>query len=161
MQVYNDELSHVGVMGMHWGHRSGKSSKTYGPMPRMLTTKRQLEADKKTLDKMNNGDHHIRVGFTKKRQAAYDKKDKAILEKRIATNTNKIKGKKHMNKNKLINGKTLHDEVMTNVGKMAMSQLAGGALISTGHISAGLILAQAGTGYAVGSTILDIKNRRE
>jgi hypothetical protein len=89
MQVYNDEsLYHYGKMGMKWGHR-----KSYGTMPRMLTAKRQLSADKKTLNMINNGGH-TSVGLTKNRQAAYDKRDKAILEKRIAKNTDKLEFRK-------------------------------------------------------------------
>ena len=71
------------------------------------------------------------------------------------------KSKKHMNKNKLINGKTLHDEVMVNVGKMAMSQLAGGALIRTGHIGVGVAVANIGTMYGVGATVSGMMKRRE
>ena len=86
MQVYNDEIYHYGKLGMKWGYR--KTSNTIRSK-RMLTKKRQLEADKKTLDNLNNGGH-MSVGLTKKRQEAYDVRDKAMLKKRISKNTDKL-----------------------------------------------------------------------
>lgn len=73
--ILEDEefLEHFGVKGMRWGVRRGK----------MLTLKRQLDSDKKTLARLNNGEH-MSVGATKKRQAAFDKRDKAYLEKQIS-----------------------------------------------------------------------------
>lgn len=55
------------------------------------TRKRQLAGDKRDLEALKNG-QHLSVGLTKKRQAAYDARDKAILEKRIAKNEAKLRG---------------------------------------------------------------------
>lgn len=79
----NDVLTHYGVPGMHWGVRRG-------PESYMLTTKRQLARDEKNLKKMDNGKHFSR-GITKKRQAAYDARDRAYLEKNIAKNKEKLR----------------------------------------------------------------------
>ena len=78
----NNELYHYGVPGMKWGTRKASGPAGSGKR-RYLTKKRQLVADKRTLNALNNG-QHLRTGFTKKRQEKYDKKDRMALEKRIS-----------------------------------------------------------------------------
>lgn len=67
-----NELTHYGVLGMKWGIRRG----------RYATPSRQLQADKTKLARLESG-KHVSVGFTKKRQSAYDERDKAYIQKRI------------------------------------------------------------------------------
>jgi len=115
----NDYLKHYGILGMKWGvrrYQNKDGSLTpegklryhltgyYRPVGRtMITRKRQLAADKSDLEKLNSG-KHLSVGFTKKRQDAYDKRDKAALERRIKYNEEKLKFRedvKAFKKNKL------------------------------------------------------------
>ena len=89
----NDYLTHYGILGMKWGVRRTPEQLARAKLGRtMITTKRQLTADKVKLDRLNSG-KHISVGFTKKRQAAYDKRDKDILKKRIKFNEQKLANK--------------------------------------------------------------------
>ena len=100
----DNELIHYGILGMKWGIRRFQNKDgTLTPAGRkryynwdvqrtstqlgrtMITRKRQLAADKSDLEKLNSG-KHLSVGFTKKRQDAYDKRDKAALERRIKYN---------------------------------------------------------------------------
>lgn len=78
-----NELTHYGVLGMKWGVRRG-------PRTVMFGKKRQLEKDKKNLERLNSG-QPLSFGITKKRQAAYNERDKKYLEERIAKNESKDK----------------------------------------------------------------------
>lgn len=91
--VNADELAHYGVPGMRWGHRKNsyvkRTVRGHAGPGRYITTKRQLAGDKRDLEALNKG-QHLSVGLTKKRQAVYDAKDRARLEKRIAKNEKRI-----------------------------------------------------------------------
>ena len=80
--IHSDELYHFGVKGMKWGRRKVRGHAGPG---RYATKKRQLAGDKKDLEALNKG-QHLSAGLTKKRQAKFDARDKAALEKRIAKN---------------------------------------------------------------------------
>lgn len=80
--MYNDELKHFGVKGMKWGHRKIRNHAGPG---KYATRKRQQAGDKRDLEALNKG-QHLSVGLTKKRQAKFDARDKAAIEKRMAKN---------------------------------------------------------------------------
>lgn len=86
---YHDYLMHYGVKGMKWGRRKSQYGarivRGHAGSGRYLTRKRQLAGDKRDLERLNNGEH-LSVGLTKKRQDAYDARDRRVLEKRIAKN---------------------------------------------------------------------------
>ena len=102
VKVYSNELAHHGIKGMKWGVRryqyedgsltpAGRKHYGYGERivrghagpGRYIGAKRQLEGYKKDLETLNKGGH-LSVGLTKKRQAAYDARDRKILENRIS-----------------------------------------------------------------------------
>ena len=104
----NVYLQHHGIKGQKWGVRrfqnadgsltstgrkrysdgeynsnSKRIARGHAGPSKMITQKRQYEKDKSDLEGLNKGEH-LSVGLTKKRQAAYDARDKAVLEKRIS-----------------------------------------------------------------------------
>jgi len=77
--------------------------------------------------------------------------------KRSATTSTKInkspKGKLHFDEKMLMDGKTLTDGLIGHIGGMAVSQIVGGALMSTGSTYAGKAIATFGTAYALGGIV--------
>lgn len=91
---YEDYLMHYGVKGMKWGVRRAVRGHG-GPGIYVSGNKKKLSGYKKDLKVLNDGGH-LSVGGTKKRQAAYDKRDRANLEKKIAKTESKIAEKENM-----------------------------------------------------------------
>ena len=127
----NFYLAHYGVKGMKWGVRKDIKKRVLrghaGPGG-YLTKKRQLAGDKKDLEGLKNG-QHLSVGFTKKRQAAYDARDKAALEKRIAKNE-KALAKDENKKNK---------PKSTTLQKVTIGAAAAVTILSFGAMAASTI----------------------
>lgn len=97
--IVNGELYHHGVKGMKWGVRKKQNAYTArnvrghaGPGKYFGSDKRKLDKAKGDLERLNRGEH-LSVGTTKKRQAAYDARDRAALEKSISKLEGNIKRK--------------------------------------------------------------------
>ena len=157
----NDYLKHYGVLGMKWGIR-----RTPAQLGRtMITSKRQLTADKVKLDRLNSG-KHTSVGFTKKRQAAYNKRDKDILEKRIKSNEQKLANKaaKKAAKKKPSVKEMSDDELRKVVNRLQMerqySQLSESS-VSKGKDYAQKVFKAGTTVAAVTTTALTIYNNAD
>lgn len=155
----NNYLTHYGTLGMRWGVRRSSADRT------MFTTKRQLVVDKRDLERLNNG-RHLSVGLTKKRQAAYDKRDKTILEKRIEANEQKVANKaaKKATKKKSSVKEMSDDELRKVVNRLQMerqySQLSE-SNVSKGKEHMQKIIKTGTTVAAVTTTALTLYNNAE
>jgi len=88
----------------------------------MITAKRQLAADKHGLGRIDRGEH-LSTGFTKKRQATYDKRDRRIIEKRIQKTETMLTNKANLKevKAKAKQGKPIADSWLKEAGKLFVS----------------------------------------
>lgn len=96
-----------------------------------------LSLDTKSA-KALNADTASRVAKSKARAAdkAMEKKSKQVSTKKLET------------------GKTLSQKLLKDAGIVVTSQVAGLALMKTGNLTAGVVLASAGTYYGVGHAIV-------
>lgn len=158
----SDYLTHYGILGMKWGFR--RTPAQLGIT--MTTRKRQLAADKSDLKKLNSGKHQFSVGLTKKRQDAYDKRDKAALERRIKDNEQKLanKAQKAAAKKKPSVKEMSDDELRKVVNRLQMerqySQLSESS-VSKGKEYAQKIIKAGTTVAAVTTTALTLYNNAE
>lgn len=122
------ELYHFGVKGMKWGVRKKRDDVSKNPYSRRLSRgfagpgvyvgkKNKLEGYKNDLDYLNKGGH-LSIGLTKKRQAAFDKRDKERLTKKIdeLEKQNLDKGQD--------NRKAISDRVKSNLRNFAKKKIS-------------------------------------
>lgn len=138
---YEQELYHYGVKGMKWGVRK-KRAVVDGLVRRAAVgagvpnsygggTKHQLSRAKKDLDILDNGGH-LSIGITKKRQAAFDARDRAKLEKKISDLEAKEKAKAEKKEyNNSPEGKAARAEKMKKAAKVGAA-VAGTTLAAYG-----------------------------
>lgn len=106
----DQELKHYGVLGMKWGVRRtrvklGIRNKSGSIRPKtFLNKEKQLESDRKTLEKLKNNQGKLSTGITKKRQEAYRSKDIRRMEKRISD----------LEQNKITTGKLFIEALLNN-----------------------------------------------
>jgi ribosomal protein S30 len=121
----DNEMIHYGVLGMKWGVRRyqnkdgtltpagkrryqilGIRNKDGSIRPKtFLNKEKQLESDRKTLEKLKSNQGKLSIGITKKRQEAYRLKDIRRLEKRISD----------LEQNKITTGKLFVESLLNNL----------------------------------------------
>lgn len=130
VKLNGDELYHYGVPGMKLGTRRA---------PIGVTSKRQYEFDKKSLDTLNKGGH-IRRGITKKRQAMYDKYDKQKVEERIANYKGNPIDKKSAQKKASVGKSIAVGLLASNIAAVGLLQVSPSlTAVKYGALAAGVI----------------------
>jgi hypothetical protein len=79
--------------------------------------------------------------------------------RRRQTITKPKRGRLHIDRNKIIDGKKLSDEIISSIGGVVVSRLVGGFLVSRGSELAGTFISTYGSIYSIGTGVGNVINR--
>lgn len=156
-------LTHYGVEGMKWGVRryqpytqvgKGKTKTKKTPINTKGLSQRDANTKRKLMTSKTKGKKTIDVN-----PKAKAKLDSINAKQNITKDKPKTKAKKTLNTGK-IDGKTLADNVIDNLGIVAVSSLTGGYLVSKGQVEVGALIGSMGGMYAAGSMLGDVIVRK-
>lgn len=173
----NDELYHHGVMGMKWGRRMGSVGgavskagssymKTHAEQKTSAFKKEYKQMQKDTLRHpvasvksqgkllIKNPGKALNLDTKSAKAVNADTASRVAKAKARAADKAMEKKSKQVSTKKLETGKTLSQKLLKDAGIVVTSQVAGLALMKTGNLTAGVVLASAGTYYGVGHAIV-------
>lgn len=81
----NDELKHVGVLGMKWGHRRGLTTTVRGKMTPRMTTVRGKKVPAKTTIRGKKVDSYSMMAKAKNRKTSTSVKSAKMAKNKIAS----------------------------------------------------------------------------
>ena len=144
-----DSLEHFGKLGMKWGHRTGgaaTSKPSASKRDELKKSNAKFQKDMADLQKSGKGND---VNAVIKRSKALDNEQAQIKSKYKSAASKNIVAPKTLK-----NGKTLSQNLLKDAGIVVASQVGGLAMMKSGQLTAGVVLASVGTYYGVGHAIV-------